>query len=349
MSRVLIIAVLLGSTLPAIAADPPAREPRDAAVDRALKFLQKSQEKDGAWQGGERGNPAVTSLCVMAFLSAGHAPGDGIYGETITKGIENVLQFKAGNPDLIATQGWSEMYHHGISTLMLAQALPRCKGKLAEDVKGKLETAVVAILKGQRKNDPKSIHFGGWRYKQNGTDSDISVSGWQVQALRAARSAGCEVPQESLSLATKYFRRRQDPNGGFHYNIVVPRVTVPCTADAMLALLESLDARPAVSCFMSVGAPVAPLAIFPALMESSSALDAVYNGLYRDVCKAGDYVQKNPPRWGDYHFFYGTYYGSLAMSRLGGNYWKTYQSKLYAVLLDNQRLDGSWLDSERVR
>jgi hypothetical protein len=307
MRRLLIPVVLLVSIFPGQAAEPPVREPRDAAVDRALKYLQKSQEKDGSWA-RDRYSPPVTALCVMAFLQAGHAAGDGDYEDTVQKGLEYVLKFKGTKADLIA--GWygNEMYQHGICTLMLAQALPKCKGKLTQDVKAKLEKAVAAILKGQRTSDPKSPHFGGWRYLQKGTDSDLSVSGWQIQALRAAKSAGCEVPKESLSLAIDYVRRcGGSVTGGFRY-FPGGRLTVPCTASAVFALLEPRDAQP----------------------------DKL-------ITQAGAYVLKNPPRWGDGHFFYGTYYGSQAMFRLGGDFWKEYQPKLYAVLLDNQKPDGSWL------
>src|SRR4051794_14150408 len=78
MSRTLLtLAVLTGCVVMAPAAEPKkdarAKEV-DAAISRALKYLQNNQQADGTWTGGRGGTPAITSLAVMAFLSAGHVP-----------------------------------------------------------------------------------------------------------------------------------------------------------------------------------------------------------------------------------------------------------------------------------
>ena len=96
-NTVLSLSLLVGAVVSVQAAEPPAKdEALDKSVNQALAFLQSTQLTDGAWGAGGKGgggaNPAVTSLCVMAFLSAGHVPGEGRYGETIEKGIRWVLQ-----------------------------------------------------------------------------------------------------------------------------------------------------------------------------------------------------------------------------------------------------------------
>src|SRR5262249_17350789 len=115
----------------ALAADKPSR--MDEAVANALEFLQRTQEKDGSWQAGRMGkSPAVTSLAVMAFLSAGHVPGEGRYGETIEKGISWVLKKQQENGLLAPNDGGGhEMYHHGICTLMLAEVAGMTGGDLS--------------------------------------------------------------------------------------------------------------------------------------------------------------------------------------------------------------------------
>src|ERR1700721_1454714 len=86
-----VVVVLIGFTTSAIAAEEPKREKKDEAVEMALRQLQRVQERDGSWAGGEK-NPAVTSLVVLAFLSAGYGPEDKGVGETVEKGIRHVLK-----------------------------------------------------------------------------------------------------------------------------------------------------------------------------------------------------------------------------------------------------------------
>src|SRR5689334_18978493 len=69
----LVIGVFLFS-FPVLAADPASLPPKlDSSVIRALDFLEKQQNADGAFEtGGPR--VATTGLGVMAFLAAGHEP-----------------------------------------------------------------------------------------------------------------------------------------------------------------------------------------------------------------------------------------------------------------------------------
>lgn len=288
-------------------APAPERERMDDAIDNALRALQRQQARDGAWTGGPTKNPAVTALCVMAYLSAGHVPGEGKYGDTVKKGVEWVLSQQRPN-GLIATEGGHEMYHHGICTLMLAEVAGMTDDKLGEEVRKKLEKAVEVILQAQRKSDPRSPHYGGWRYRINSTDSDISVTGWQVMALRAAKNLGCDVPAETIDLAVEYIKRCQDAsNGSFKY-MPNSRATVPCTGTSILALEICGKDR----------------------HHSPEAI------------KAAGFLLKNPPKWGSMHFFYGIYYCSQAAFQLSGNYWVDFRPKLHKELLDNQGSSGMW-------
>ena len=72
---------------------------------------------------------------------------------------------------------------------------------------------------GQPRTLPRSAdHAGGWRYQPSSNDSDISVTGWQLMALRAAKAAGCEVPSSSIDRAIAYLKRcAVKQGGGFGY------------------------------------------------------------------------------------------------------------------------------------
>jgi hypothetical protein len=62
---------------------------RSVAVERGLKALAALQQKSGAWQLDRVGDSsAATSLAVMAFMAAGHVPGEGPYGIHLRKRID---------------------------------------------------------------------------------------------------------------------------------------------------------------------------------------------------------------------------------------------------------------------
>ena len=63
----------------------------ERSVDMGLEFLASQQAADGRFPSNPVGQPAVTSLAVMAFLSRGHVPNHGKYGKRITRAIDFVL------------------------------------------------------------------------------------------------------------------------------------------------------------------------------------------------------------------------------------------------------------------
>jgi hypothetical protein len=286
------------------------KAPFDRAIDRALAFLHNTQNKtDGSWTAGRAGkNVAITSLAVMAFLSTGHVPGEGKYGKGVEAGVRWVLKEQHPN-GLLANDDGHAMYHHGIATLMLAEVAGMTKGELAKEIRKGLEKAVALTLKAQR---TQLQHKGGWRYRVSHFDgSDISVTGWQLLALRAAKNLGCDVPAAAIDRAVEYIKNCQDDRtGGFRYQ-PYGGLTVACTGTCILGL--ELCGK-----------------------EKHRCEEALRGGAYL-------IRSENLPRWNAHHFFYSIYYGSQAAFQLGGNYWSTYRPRLHQVLLDNQGTNGSWL------
>lgn len=281
----------------------------EQSVDKALAFLKSMQEPDGAYQIFGQKHSAITSLAVMAFLSAGHVPGEGPYGATVEKGIRAVLSHQQANGIISAHLG-GDMYHHGISTLMLAEVVGMTEAKVARELRPKLEKAVSIILIAQHLQP--SAAQGGWRYQVQSFDSDMSVSGWQILALRAAKNVGCDVPAERIDLALGFVQRCRDAaSSGYCYS-PGGRVTMACTGTGVLAQ-------------MLAGKEKAPP---------------------REALQAGSYILKNPPRWNDEHFFYTAYYCSQATFQLGNNYWNFYRPQLHKVLFDYQQPNGSWIGNE---
>src|SRR2546422_978725 len=105
--------LLIGASVPA--QQPRPRDPLEQRIDKALAFLKTQQEADGAWLAGGTKSHAVTGLAVMAFLSAGHVPGEGPYADTIDKGLRWILRHQHANGLFEADPTTIfQMYNHGI-------------------------------------------------------------------------------------------------------------------------------------------------------------------------------------------------------------------------------------------
>ena len=78
MRRIAGSLVLLLAFCPSQAQVPSRNTPMDRAIERGLEFLYNTQDRsDGSWRANGSRNPAISSLAIMAFLSAGHVPGEG--------------------------------------------------------------------------------------------------------------------------------------------------------------------------------------------------------------------------------------------------------------------------------
>jgi hypothetical protein len=203
------------------------------------------------------------------------------------------------------------MYSHGICTLMVAEVIGLTTDRQqAAKLREQLGRAVKLIHKAQAVNFP---HTGGWRYQITASDADISVTGWQVMALRAAKNVGCDVPSTVVDRAVDYVKRCYDPaTGGYRYT-TNSHVTVPCTGASILSL--ELCGKE--------------------YHKSDQSLNAA-----SFLCRKENILTQSRP-----HFFYGIYYTAQAMFQIGGKYWDYYRQILHALLLTEnyaQRPGGFW-------
>lgn len=290
-------------------AAPAKKEPFEIAIDNALIFLAKSQNGDGSWASGRGGfgiagnrDPAISALAVMAFLSAGHVPGEGRYGEVIEKGIRFVASTQQRN-GLFGMQqfGQQVMYTHGICTLMIAEAIGLMPNPREAEGLRKQLIGGVQLIRAAQAQTIHNVNSGGWRYSISPGDADISVTGWQMMALRAAKNVGCDVPPENVERAIGYIKRCYDPQvGGYRYTRY-NQVTVPCTAASILSL--ELCGK-----------------------EYHKSTESLRGAAY--IFRENNILNQNRS-----HFFYGIYYTSQAMFQIGDNYWTVYRQVLHHLLL----------------
>ncbi len=214
---VLTASVLMGRS-DAHAAEPLAElSPRlDPAIDKGLAFLAGQQKPDGTIESGQY-RLATTGLSLIAFLSAGQTPGQGKYGANVTAAIDCLVKVAPAN-GYFGSIDTGRMYGHGIITLALAEAYGVERGKDRRDALRKvLDRAVKVILDAQAvKKD--AVHAGGWRYEPGSPDSDLSLSGWNALALRAASNLGINVPKDRAEKARAYVLKCYHENQkGFSY------------------------------------------------------------------------------------------------------------------------------------
>ncbi len=114
------------------AALPPGEWTRvGRSVDLGLAWLASRQAADGSFPSNPVGQPAVTSLAVMAFLSRGHLPGHGKYGQTLNRAIDFVLDqqsrrgyfslLRVAPPQRHLEPPQTLIYNHCIAGLMLGE------------------------------------------------------------------------------------------------------------------------------------------------------------------------------------------------------------------------------------
>ena len=177
-----------GGTRKQLMMEKGGKEASEKAVLMALNWFKAHQNEDGSWS--EDFKPAMTGLAVLCFLGHGELDTSVDYGATVKKAIDWLIargtEFQ-GHMNL-AKDGFPDqpaVYQHAICAYALGEYYSMTKDDRVKDI---LTQAIKYIVEGQSPD-------GGWAYNFNkGAQSDTSVTGWQVQALKAAHRTGLEMP-----------------------------------------------------------------------------------------------------------------------------------------------------------
>ena len=285
-----------------------------AALKLATSFLLSQSKPKGEF--GQQFSTAMTSLSILALAACGHQPAEPTpEGQAMRKGLDFILLPKNQTQEgYFGKADSSRMYGHGITTLILAEMA----GMGADDqqdalIREKLKLAIALILRAQSVHkDPG--YAGGWHYEPDMPSADMSITCWQVMALRAAQNAGMEVPREAIDKAVAYIKskyqrvpdrkgRDQQDVGGFGYSM--RGFGISTTAEGLLAM--QVCGR----------------------YEDPQTIAASNHLLTGDV--------RTPP-----HFFYTQYYYAQGMYQRGGKYAEASKQIVPEVLLPKQKGDGSF-------
>lgn len=278
------------------------------AVIKGLQWLKANQQADGSWNGQSK--VAMTGLALLAYFGHCETPASKEFGESCLKGITYLVDIGMKNDgrmaDNFAVNNW--VYQHAIATYALAEAATFCK-EINQEVPYLMEITEKAgnfIINNQNEN-------GGWAYSyvMEGGHTDVSVVGWQIQALKACSHTGIRFPgmNGSISDGLKYVATCQNENGGYGY-------TGPAS-NADYFTLTGVG----MLCHQMWG-----------------------KGSISGVKKAAKYISENSKFEynGECSDLYGHYYESQAMIQMSGDYWKKYNDMFRDQLLNNQNADGSW-------
>lgn len=298
----------------------------DESVGRGLTWLAAQQQRDGSLPTMPSGQPAVTSLGVMAFLASGNTLEGGEYASGLRDAVDYALGCRqdSGLLSRVRTQpvtsrhngSHTAYYNHGITGLMLTEAYGMTGSLQSEHIEQVIPSAIALLRKGQNKKRRKEDQ-GGWQYYtyHQDVDSDMSATTWQLMFLRSAKNAGFDVPEQMVLDAMKFAERCYDPRRRvFHYGIFGSEryTTVGSVGGGILSL--------------SMGGK----------HGSEMANNAGTWLLRQPFENYNSYISAG----GNYH--YGLYYASHASYQLGGKYWQELYPRIVSVLLKNQQADGSW-------
>jgi hypothetical protein len=302
-------------------------------IKGGLRWLREHQSDDGVWDcdgfalrcdprlghacdgpGAAPHDVGVTGLALLAFLGAGYdGSGQTPADEAVRKGLR-WLRSRQDAEGCFGPRGDPRFtYAHACATIAMCEASTYNKSPHWR------KCAQQAIAFVQACQTP----YRGWRYGLRPPESDASVTGWMLLALKAGQDAGLEVSDRAIR------------DG--------------------LALLDALtDEATGRTGYLRPGdLPVRPDGFvdrWPAQESESLTAVAMCSRIF--LGKQPDHpltaggarlLAAKTPRWDDRAGtidMYYWYHGTLAMHQLGGPAWERWNAALEKVVVETQRKDG---------
>lgn len=298
-------------------------------VAAALTWLQKHQSPSGSWsatkfmsncvddgcvgEGVSEHDIGITALAVLAFLGAGHTPTSGPYARAVEAGLRFLLARQDAKSGCVGTIGKPRdfLYDHAIATLALVEAY----GLTGAAEYEKAANAGVRFVLAAR--NPNSA----WRYDVPPTgENDVSVTGWMVLTLCAARDVGITVDDSAIVDAMRYIESMTDATTWRTGYITKGGYSAREAGMAELWRPEYTEAMTAVAMLCRIVTGTEPMRS-PALKGGAGLLHA------------------QSPNWERADFYY-WYYGSQAMFQMSAADWQRWESKLNTALRTHQQTTG---------
>ncbi len=314
----------------------------EAAVSEGLAWLARHQDPNGSWDpaGYQRhchgGAPCrgagfaefrvgVTALALLAFLGAGiDDVREHPHRDAVRKGLE-FLRMSQEDDGCFGREGKKYMYNHAIATFCMAEAYHFCRNaRYRESAERGLEYSAATQQPG-----------GGWDYTSaQSLRNDLSVTGWQIMAMQAARDAEIPISQEMERRARGYLMEAVHPGGASTYADRGTGAGRQGISIAAVGLLSKLY-----------------LGWSPRSSELKRAADRI-------ILQPPDHEKRIA--WERYYqSSYYWYYATLALFHMGGERWEAWNTLLQREVLPLQHGEGerrgsfdadpNWLGAEGGR
>ncbi len=183
------------------------------------------------------------------------------------------------------------MYNHGIATFAICEAYQLTGDP---DLKRACQNAINFIVSSQS-------YQGGWGYlpKQPG---DLTISGWQMMALKSASAAGLDVPTSTVLRAKAFVESQKAKDGVNYFYREAGEKSITCTSIGILMRMFLGDSW-----------------TDPSIIEGMKQID----------------------RYDDYgNDIYFRYYATLTLFHAGGSFWERWNERCREHLIRTQATEG---------
>ncbi|MBN2475030.1 MAG: hypothetical protein JXB62_10510 [Pirellulales bacterium] len=318
-------------------------EGTEKAVEMGLDFFARHQFPDGRWSlhklppgleyedsalGQMEADTAATGLALLTYLGAGYTHLDDKHRAVVNRGIDWLVRNQKPDGDLFTGgTNYAWFYSHGIAAIALCEAYGMTRDPQLREPARK---AIEFIVKTQHPTR------GGWRYyiddRGVATETDTSVSGWQLMAIKSAQMAGLNVPQETLQKVDGWLETAQAAGADGQYVYNPHAKNTP----------EQRDGRK----------PNLAMTAEAMLMRMYLAHPSDDPGLIAGA----EHLKENLPQLGDadkpLRDCYYWYYATQAMFQMQGDYWTSWNDRLRPLTQRSQaqtgEAAGSWHPAKPV-
>ena len=292
----------------------------ERAVTQSLEWLRGKQNEDGSW--GRANKAGMTGLTLLCYLGRCETPDSPFYGDNVMKGIMYLVELGQKHPSGILSENpvaHAATYEHGIATYALGEmyTLARLGAKALPGMRETFEKGVKLIIDNQNKRG--SWTYGGEAaglpiaYTKDSNGEDLSVAGWQYQALKAAKNTSLKIEglNKAIDNCVDYILTKQTKEGGFgkekrdeHYN------QWSLTGCGVLGLQTLAKGKTA--------------------------------AIKKGIGFLQEFLTQEPLDWEKNCNLYCWYYYTQAFFQQGGAEWKFYNEQFLPQILKAQQPDGSF-------